>query len=184
MNNTNDDTDTSTESAFIRRKFTITESLDNELQGLANRHYRGNVSLCLRAAIEDHIQTLEGEGDITTRRLIAQIDEVGQRQQVLLEKIATLATEDEARESVSPSGEQNMPDWPLPPDDREVFSAISSATDNLHVDDLMETVALPKIRVMQALGALVDSGYVFRTDPHNHRYQVPGTAATSNEGFR
>jgi len=49
-----------TEYTFIRRKFTITESLDDVLTGMASQHYQGNVSLCIRAAIEDHRGTLAG----------------------------------------------------------------------------------------------------------------------------
>ena len=52
------------ESDFTRRKFTIPRRLDEDLVRVAEDHYQGNVSLCLRAAFEDHKQTLNGEGEI------------------------------------------------------------------------------------------------------------------------
>lgn len=162
------------ESVFTRRKFTITETLDSELDGLADRHYQGNVSLCIRAAIEDHVQTLEGEGDITTRRLIAEVNEVSEGQQALLGKIAAIesALEDESQQT--PETQQTPQGDSLSTNDRQVLEAIASAEAGLHVDDLLETIDLPKEQTLAALGSLVDRGYVFRVDPNSERYRTPG----------
>jgi len=166
---------TNTEPVFTRRKFTITETLNSELDGLAERHYQGNVSLCIRAAIEDHIQTLEGDGDVTTRRLIARVEDVSESQQVLLHKLTALESELEADGQHTTEVHQGTDNKLLPPSDQQVLEAVAAAEAGLHVDDLLETLDMPKERTLAALGSLIDRGYVFRVDPNSDRYQTPGT---------
>ena len=81
------------ESEFTRRKFTIPRRLDDELVRIAEKHYQGNVSLCLRAAFEDHKQTLNGEGEIAFGRLLSHVDKVAARQSEVLDQIKSLEDE-------------------------------------------------------------------------------------------
>lgn len=174
---------TNAEPAFTRRKFTITETLDSELNSLAERHYQSNVSLCIRAAIEDHIQTLEGDGDATTRRLIAEIDEVGDTQQVLVRKISALESALETEGQQTDETSQSPRTGALPPTRRQVLDRIAAAESGLHVDDIMETLDLPNEHILAALGSLVDRGYVFRVEPNSERYRVPGTGQSPDGEF-
>lgn len=51
------------------------------------------MSLCIRAAVEDHIQTREGGGDATARRLVTRVNDISESQQVLLRKAVAIESE-------------------------------------------------------------------------------------------
>lgn len=55
------------------RKFTLHKDLDNKLEEYADNYYQGNKSRFLRAAIKDHIRTLEGEDEITLREVLSEL---------------------------------------------------------------------------------------------------------------
>lgn len=77
--------------SFTRRKFTIPEQLDERLVKLADQHYQGNVSLCIRAAIEDHRSTLNetGQDSLHIQRLMSQLESTKSRQAEIHELIDT-----------------------------------------------------------------------------------------------
>jgi hypothetical protein len=64
------------ESRFNARRFTLTEYHDDRLNEMAENCYGGNASLCVRNAIEDHSQTLEGTGDNLLREISAKLDQI------------------------------------------------------------------------------------------------------------
>ncbi|MUV85535.1 hypothetical protein GJ631_02795 [Natronomonas sp. CBA1123] len=69
-------------SRFNARRFTLTEYHDDRLNEIAENCYGGNASLCVRNAIEDHSQTLEGSGDNLLREMSVQLDQI---EKILLE---------------------------------------------------------------------------------------------------
>jgi chromosome segregation ATPase len=81
---------TSSDSSLRTKKFHLEKSLKQELKKYAEKHYQGNASQFIRAAIKDHVRTLEGESEYDLKKL-----------QIKLEKIEeTLA---ELRQTISES---------------------------------------------------------------------------------
>lgn len=161
------------DSVFKRRKFTIMQSLDDILQNMAEGHYQGNVSLCLRSAIEDHRATLDGEGRIAMKRIGLELHEL----QNTNEELTTALEEIEARiEEVSDHQRRSQNgDYELLTDDmRSVRHTILDADDSLRIDDILERLDLPASRILPALGDLIDCGYLCEVDENNSRYELAG----------
>lgn len=159
---------------FTRRKFTITESLDSILDKIANENYQGNVSLCLRAAIEDHRKTLAGTKDeIVVEQLTGQINSLQTQQ----EEIRTILNElSEQVESTKQQSEtQDTVETTLLTDiQRTVYDELIQADEALRMEDLVERTAHPVVNVQPALGQLIDLGYVTITDGTSQRFRVVG----------
>ena len=157
-------------SPIIRRKFTLTESLDNQVERLADQHYQGNVSLCLRAAIKEHQQTLSGEGRLALKRLEREVNNLNETVSNLSPDIADVVGEIEGHR---PASEHDGP----PSISSEQFEVAQEILEDLHraetplrVEDLVERVEAPPRLVIPALGQLVDLGFVVKT-PRGERYQ-------------
>ncbi|MUV85533.1 hypothetical protein GJ631_02785 [Natronomonas sp. CBA1123] len=160
---------------FIRRKFTIPEPQDAVLVNLADRHYQGNVSLCLRAAIEDHRESLNGQGKLATQRLAGQVDSIRIQQEEILDEITEIRGEilEVPQDEIASSKRLGMSDemWRL-------YSRMNEAKRPLRVDDLIEQLELPLSRVQPALGQLIDQAYVVEIEEGSHRYGLPGYCQT------
>ena len=81
---------------ITRRKFTLPKRLDADLQQFADQHYQENVSLCLRAAFEDHKNTLNGEGRIALKRLEQEVSQLREITTELNHEISDIAEDIEA----------------------------------------------------------------------------------------
>lgn len=159
------------EKEFIRRKFTITESLDDVLTRLAEQHYQGNVSLCLRAAIEDHRETLSGEGSVAMQRVLQQLDQLERETASLYPEI------EESGESVSRGEEsehENAAQDSLNNPQQAVVSAVKEAEQGLTADDLVEQVDIHPRTALRTLATLLDNGYVHRERGQEERYRLAG----------
>lgn len=168
-------TSRNTGSTFIRRKFTITETLDNVLTDLAAQNYQGNVSLCLRAAIEDHRTTLEGAGaeQLATQRLAVELESIEEQQDVIRSAVESLQDQTEMRNQAE-SGRRRGDAGGMTDDMRSIFDAVKSADGGLRMDDLVERLDIPPSRLQPALGSLVDLGLVVDIGDHTHRFQLAG----------
>lgn len=173
-----------TDSSFVRRRFTITEALNEVLDQLAKHHYQGNVSLCLRAAIEEHRTTLQGTDSVQPEieQLAMQIQRMAENQGDLREVIETIpdkintTSRNEGKQMAGPPG--------VAGDSRVVYEALRASDSGLRFDDLQEKLDLPASRVQPALGALLNSAHVVRSAENRHRFVLPGNAAASNPGDR
>lgn len=160
------------ESEFMRRKFTLTEDLDTDLQKLANRHYDGNVSLCLRTAIADHQASLDGEGQRALRRVERTLRSVDEQSDTLVETIETVA--DLTQQAI----DQHESTLPLttggePIRDAEaIYRLLRECDGSLRVNDIVERLDRSPRRVLQGLELLVDHAYI-ASDP-NDRYHLLG----------
>jgi hypothetical protein len=175
-----------TDASFTRRKFTITEPLDNELVQLAEAHYQGNVSLCIRAAIEDHQQSLRGEGEIATRQLTAQMSELVGQQQSTLETLDAIDDRLPTTEQPHPKrrgsavSESELSD--LPTEAVQVLQVFTDAKDSLRIGDVVDRVELSIREVQTAAGLLVDYGYLVQTNTNTERYRAIGVSPSGLEG--
>lgn len=155
---------------ITRRKFTLPERLDADLQRFADLHYQGNVSLCLRAAYEDHKNTLNGEGRIALKRLEK---EVGQLRETTTELNREVSNIVEGIEELRDQGTRREPPSIIDGrygDTQQVLDELHSAKTPLRIEDLLERADLSPRRVVTALEQLVDLGLIVET-PQGARYQ-------------
>jgi hypothetical protein len=169
MNDNHSSTEQS--STITRRKFTLTERLDADLQQLAAQHYQGNVSLCLRAAVEDHTNTLNGDGRIALQRLkremghlreaVAELDDDTTDIVAGIEAVNSRGTRDESLSVVDNRVS----------DTQQLIDTFREAKTPLRVEDIVEQVDLPLRRVIYATERLVDLGAIVETSS-DARYQL------------
>ncbi|MFU1780568.1 hypothetical protein ACM16X_04210 [Haloarcula japonica] len=167
---------------FVRRKFTITKELDTELEDMAAQHYQGNVSLCLRQAIADHRQTLDGDVRLllkrlskTVRQIQGDIEDLQQVTEAVHEYVGDpnrSATSVQA--GLSKSGSSTS---------RQTIRVIEDAETPLRAEDIIERVELPPRVVRRTLGRLIDQSLLSRTSDAPPRYQRIGTNSDSEEGI-
>lgn len=168
------------EVTFTRRKFTITETLDDVLTDLAERNYQGNVSLCLRAAIEDHRTTLEGTSEgLVAQQLTRYIEYLQEGQDHLIASIKSIedAIDDGTRGKSNPD---HIIMVKTTDEMHRVHDVLVGMEQGLRVDDIAEQLEMPTSRVQPALCSLVDQGHVCEYND-NQRYRLAGYTATNSE---
>ncbi len=156
---------------FTRRKFTITDTLDDDLKRIADDHYQGNVSLCLRQAITDHRETLNGNGRLTLKQLLQALQQVQDDVADLSKEVETLIDQ---RQSQAPcqsgSASATAQGQQIAPDTGQILGILKNADRPLRVADINERANLRPIVVRQSLGDLIDQGQVFSTNDDPSRY--------------
>lgn len=69
--------DNKSEAPYIkRRKITLTQQHDELLRELANEHYGGNCSQCIRSALKDHERTIDGVSEMLLHRIADNIEQL------------------------------------------------------------------------------------------------------------
>jgi len=159
---------------FIRRKFTLTETDDRELQRLADRHYDGNVSLCLRAAFASHSQNLDGEGQRAVQRLEREVRTLSEQTSQIGEDIDRTVEKTEELATAQTTSLPFRPESNTLSDAESVYGLFRESTDSLRIDDVIERSELPPRRILPAVEFLVDLAYLRRTT--QDRYQLLTTA--------
>lgn len=171
-----------TDASFKRRKFTITEQLDEVLVDLAEQNYQGNVSLCLRAAIEDHRETLNGTNSgLVAQQLLQRVGELSSRQEQIITTVQSLENSlDEIPTEVSSSSSQ-----PGQSDEKSrVLSELEATEAPLRIEDLTEQLDLPTRRILPTLETLIDQGMITPIDASPTRFQLAGRSRDNNEGVQ
>mgnify|MGYP006270608697 FL=1 len=161
-----------TEPSFIRRKFTITESLDDVLTGMAFQYYQGNVSLCIRAAIEDHRGTLAGDGEIAIQRLIPQVDSINSQQQMIIKLIEDLDSELEIIKEKTVATPDTDPE--MSTHMQQICDELSKSERGLRLDDLVERLNIPASQVVSSMEDLLEQANIERTSDGKDRYCLAG----------
>lgn len=155
---------------FTTRRFTITHALDDALVALAQRHYQGNVSLCLRTAIESHRETLNGRGPFAAHKAAAQLEALQDQQHELL---TTLTDQPDTTHPTSDStgwGSGMMDD----PTSHAILQTLDDAGHPLRLPDLLEAAELNPSTTHDSLAFLVDRGFVTKTQTQPPRYVLAG----------
>jgi hypothetical protein len=163
------------DTTFVRRKFTLPESLDTVLVGFAEDHYQGNVSLCLRAAIEDHRATLNGKkNELILQQVTRQLNDFQEQQAEIQAIVTNLELNNDTPTSdcdqIRLAIHQNMTD-----DMQQVHLALIDATDPLRIADLSEELNIPSVCLEPILGRMVDHGYVTPYGTNPQRFSLAGT---------
>ncbi|WP_411967886.1 hypothetical protein [Haloferax sp. YSSS75] len=148
---------------------------------MADRHYQGNVSLCLRASIESHREILEGEGYMATRRIERRLENLEGEQKVLLEVLTSVKSDVKEVHRGSTDGQQPI-EATMTKDMIRVFELLKTNGDGLQFGDLVEQLDLGMHKVQPALGRLTDHGIVIRTGEAGQRYTLAGFSPESHLG--
>ncbi|RQG92831.1 hypothetical protein EA462_00975 [Natrarchaeobius halalkaliphilus] len=166
---------------FVRRKFTITKVLDQMLQEMATRHYQGNVSLCLRAAIESHRENLEGEGEFAAHQIKRQLDGLEQRVQKIQMNVDELPIETAKNEK---KGIAQSVQWGIKMADGmpAIVEVLDNASSPLRLEDLLEQTELSPPRLQADLSQLVDHGLVVETTDEQQRFGLAGWVNSPGDG--
>lgn len=148
---------------FIRRKFTITKRLDNELVRLADQYYQGNVSLCIRAAIEDHRETLERapNNEYSLQKLTRTMEQLREEQTAIQNQIRQFSMDEETAKPVREEIEE------------EILIVLRDADDGLRIEDIVDRTHLSVAKVTSTVSRLFDYG-VLVNDESSDRYFLPG----------
>ncbi len=158
--------------SFKRRKFTITESLDSALKELAAQNYQGNVSLCLRAAIEDHRETLHGtDSGLVAQQLAQRVDQLNARQEHVIDVLNdiqhTVNTDEE--ENKQTAQQKNVTR-----DEARILSVIEPAETWVRIEDIDDQLDLPVSQIQPAVGRLLDRGFISSSGDSPCRFQLAG----------
>ncbi len=162
------------DTTIVRRKFTLTKSLDESLESLANQHYQSNVSQCLRAAIEDHRSTLNGtDKTMLMHQIINGIQDLQHQQDGMFESIQSI------NHSIN-RNEIPESDWQLGPANqspisRQILSVLKPDT-ALRLDDITEELDLMSSEIQPVLEVLIDRALIETTDRHPARFRLAGYA--------
>jgi len=170
---------------FVRRKFTITEALDQTLEEMATRHYQGNVSLCLRAAIESHRESLEGEGDreLAAHQIKRQLGELEQQVQELQTELNEIPIETTGDDNTGESRSVWL-DVGMTTEMRAVVQTLGEASSPLRLEDLLEQTELSPRQLQSDLSNLIDQGLVSKTLDERQRFVLTGDINSAREKER
>jgi predicted transcriptional regulator len=157
---------------FTRRKFTNTESLDEVLTDIAEQHYQGNISLCLRAAIEDHRTTVNGTKDtIVVEQLSRQIASLQTKQEEAASLLKTLEEQVESNEA-----DENHPlqskTASMSDAAQKVYYELYEEDSALRIEDIAERTGQTTSEIQPALGHLIDRGYVVIKPGKSQRFRL------------
>lgn len=178
-------TSNDSDATFVRRKFTITESLDSVLIEMAAQNYQGNVSLCIRAAIEDHRSTLDrtGSNSLTTQRLEMKLEGIKQQQKIISSTLGSIQDQLEEQDHVEQeTGRDQRNGGGMTDDMQLIYDEVEASDSGLRVDDLGERLDMPLSRLQLALGSLVDLGHVVDIGEKSHRFQLTGYTSNNAVG--
>jgi len=162
------------ESDFTRRKFSITKQLDKELEELADEHYQGNVSLCIRQSIMEHRKTLNGNGRLSIKRLSRTIAQVQDEIEQIAQSVEILADQIQSRNQ----HRDGLSSFPFEKQGQKmdcashILNELAESDSALRVEDLIERAEVKPIEVRQSLGVLIDRGHVFESSSDPPRYQL------------
>lgn len=162
--------------SFTRRKFTITEELDKALQKIADKNYQGNISLCLRAAIEDHKMTLDGtDSDLIAQQLARRIDDIQARQDEIISALEAIEqdidrhiieTESLPVTTIETTGVQNR-----------ILTSLRDSDEGLRIDDLADNLDTQTSEILPAIQSLIDRGLVRSDGGSSERFLLAGYTA-------
>jgi len=158
---------------ITRRKFTITESLDEVLVEMADQNYHGNVSLCLRTAIEDHRGTLNGtDTAILIRQIANRIDNLQSNQQDIADELDQL--QETLEHETNRMFGQVSKSRGKTEDMQRIISLLRTTENGLRFEDIGNQLGLPDRRIHTALGVLLDHGDVVTVNQTPTRFYLAG----------
>lgn len=168
----------STSSEVVRPSVTVLERHIQLLDKMATERYAGNRSACLRAAIEDHARSLEGENEFEVKQLVAAVQD-------LQKKIDNLQN----------SSQENLEEKPTDEDLRQNYQHQSKESGRQHLiyelilsqgsislNQIASQVDGPLVELESTLQTLCDRGLVNKTRSSEQiEYEINTSGVSNNE---
>jgi len=88
---------------LVEKKFKLSNPLKKKLKKYATRHYQGNASQLIRAAINDHFRTLEKENEYEVQRLENKISSLEDQISELVNQVEEIQQQSLAQYVVEPT---------------------------------------------------------------------------------
>lgn len=158
------------------KKFKLPEWLKRELTTYANQHYQGNASQLLREAIDDHIDTLEGDNEYTIKKIEIKISDLTEQVRELTEKIeseqnaTTLQRQQLQQVQQSDTETRESDNGSL---QTKVYEIVSTAEPPLKLKEIQEQTEAEILQVQQSVTELVDRGLLTESKSDNQpTYEV------------
>ncbi|WP_323173200.1 hypothetical protein [Natrialba sp. PRR66] len=165
-------------SDVVRPSVTILERHIQLLDQMATERYAGNRSACLRAAIEDHARSLEGENEFEVEQLVVAVqdleEKIGDLQRSLKENLEEKPTGEDLRQNhqhqSKDSGRQH-----------QIYELIPSQG-SISLNQIISQVDGPLVELESTLQTLCDRGLVNKTgSPRHIEYEINTSGVSNNE---
>ncbi|WP_152031261.1 hypothetical protein [Natrarchaeobaculum aegyptiacum] len=156
---------------------TILERQIQLLDKMAAERYAGNRSACLRAAIEDHAKSLEGENEFKVKQLVTAVQDlegkIGDLQESLQENLEEKSTDEDLRKisqhQSKDSGRQSR-----------IYDLIRSQG-SISLDQIASQVDGSLVELKSTLQTLCDQGLVSKTRSSGRIEYEINMAGVSND---
>lgn len=146
---------------FVRRKFTLPERMEEILVSLAERHYEGNVSMFLRAAIIDHRDSLEGSasGERTLNEITRKLGAMSSHQTETSDQLNTIIEQLDALNPSSDTSHRQSIDV-LSGSAQDVLDTCLDDPTGARFADLVEQTTYSPREIQAAIHSLLNLGYL------------------------
>ncbi|WP_146047450.1 helix-turn-helix domain-containing protein [Haloferax marisrubri] len=163
-----EDESQNSESEFVRTRVCLTNRHKEKLEECADEHHAGNLSMCMRSAIDDHARVLNGQHAIN-------VDRVKQIANSLHEEVDELSSQLDDLNIQENTNEESDSEHHAPIND--VHQALIEERDQARPSDLAETLDISRQSALLAAEKLVDRGVVARQPAQEPKYAIE----TANE---
>jgi predicted transcriptional regulator len=154
---------------FVRQKISLTTDHAEKLDTLAAEHHGGNRSQCVRRALDRYERSLEGESELTVKKVHSKTKQIKE----LVEQLEDQCATDDA---VAPRGQEtDTVEQQIKSDAHAVQEHLLQAEGVVTLADIVAQVEFPKRRVQYALAYLEDSDMVQR-EPTDVTYRLASKA--------
>jgi DNA-binding MarR family transcriptional regulator len=179
-----------------RRNISLTPSDDRRLERIADQHYQGNVSQCIRVAVNEHAEILDGGGDAAIRRIERDLRRLNEQVSDLGDRLSAIESRVESDEELDQFRAISGVSYQMARVYRALLREVESSPQlsqsrerrggshgeqGLRAEDLIERLELSPYDVLDALGELVDTGLVCERPDGETRY-VPSLVQSQPEG--
>jgi DNA-binding transcriptional ArsR family regulator len=162
--------------SVVRRKFSLTKEIDEQLQELASQHYQGNVSLCIRAAFKEHQRTVHGEGRLALKRLEQEVSRLSEQISNLETKIAESGSDEDAIGQDSAMRSQRT-DGNQSALESQILTYLNGVDTAVRIEDIIEATGISPRAVVQIMGEYYDAGIIQETEPRGRYHTVSNRSA-------
>ncbi|WP_152421935.1 hypothetical protein [Natrialba chahannaoensis] len=157
---------------------TILERHMQLLDQMATERYAGNRSACLRAAIEDHARSLEGENEFEVEQLVVAVQDLEERvsdvQRSLQENLEEKPTGEDLKQTPQHQNKDSERQ-------HQIYELISSQG-SISLNQIASHVDAPLVELESTLQTLCDRGLVNKTSSSGRlEYEIDVSGVSNNE---
>lgn len=150
----------------------------NLLEEMANDAYAGNRSACLRAAIEDHARTLEGEDELAVKKLESVVRELGEQIAEVKQSLPDDSSENQSSEGTEAVLQQRSTNQS---NQHQVYQIISTRG-AVSLEEILSEIDVSLVEVADTLQSLCERGLITNcSDSGGVKYEVNDSGVVSHE---